>query len=64
MKSFKEFRRDCNDAIENMILEAKGFGGIAKKRRESKKKGKEYIDKRTAKIKKLKKFSTHWGGLE
>lgn len=63
-KTFKQFREDCNNAIENLMLEAKGFGDIAKRRRESKKKRQEYIDKRTAKVKKLKRLPNHWSGLE
>lgn len=64
MKTFKQFREDCNNAIENLMLEAKGFGDIARKRRESKKKRQEYIDKRTAKVQKLRRMPTHWPNLE
>lgn len=64
MKTFKQFREDCNNAIENLMLEAKGFGDIAKQRRESKKRRQEYIDKRTAKVKKLRRMPLHWSGLE
>ena len=42
-------------------LEAKGFGDIAKKRRNKRAK---YLSKRTAKIKDLKDRPTSWQGLE
>ena len=45
----------------NMMLEARGFGGIAKKRR---KKKKEFLSPREKKIQKLKNRPTHWQGLE
>ena len=48
-------------AVENMMLEARGFGGIAKKRR---KKKKEFLSPRERKIQKLKNRATHWQGFE
>lgn len=37
MKSFHQFREEASYAIENLILEAKGFGEIVDKRRKAKK---------------------------
>ena len=33
MKTYRQFREDVQFANDNMMLEAKGFGDIAKKRR-------------------------------
>ena len=62
MKTYKQFREEAIDAIENLVLEAKGFGGIAKKRRKKKKKS--YLSKRTQKLKDLNNRPTSWQGLE
>ena len=61
MKTYKQFREEAIDAIENLVLEAKGFGEIAKKRR---KKKKSYLSKRTQKLKDLNNRPTSWQGLE
>jgi len=65
MKTFKQFRDEANFAIENLILEAKGFQAISSKR---KKVRKDYESKRTAKIKLLKQRTGGsdelWKGLE
>ena len=61
MKTYKQFREEAMDAIENLVLEAKGFGEIAKKRR---KKKKSYLSKRTQKLKDLNNRPTSWQGLE
>ena len=63
MKTYKQFREEAMDAIENLVLEAKGFGEIAKKRRKKKKK-KSYLSKRTQKLKDLNNRPTSWQGLE
>ena len=62
MKTYKQFREEAMDAIENLVLEAKGFGEIAKKRRKKKKKS--YLSKRTQKLKDLNNRPTSWQGLE
>ena len=62
MKTYKQFREEAIDAIENLVLEAKGFGEIAKKRRKKKKKS--YLSKRTQKLKDLNNRPTSWQGLE
>ena len=61
MKTYRQFREEAIDAIENLVLEAKGFGEIAKKRR---KKKKSYLSKRTQKLKDLNNRPTSWQGLE
>jgi hypothetical protein len=65
MKTFKQFRKEASFATENLMLEAKGFGEIARKRRKAKK---EYESKRIAKINLLKKrtggTNELWKGLE
>ena len=62
MRTFREFMADANYAVENLMLEARGFSGIASKRR--KKKKKEFLSAREKKIQKLKNRPTHWQGLE
>ena len=61
MKTYRQFSAEAEFAVENMMLEAKGFGGIAKRRR---KKKKEFLTPREKKIQKLKNRPTHWQGLE
>ena len=61
MKTYRQFREDVEFAQENMMLEAKGFGDIAKKRRNRKPK---YLSPRTAKIKDLRNRENSWPGLE
>lgn len=52
MKTFEHFRCDQDFAIENLFLEAQGFGSIAQRRKKGKK---DYESARMAKIKLLKK---------
>jgi hypothetical protein len=52
MKTFEQFRMDQDFAIENLFLEAKGFGSIVHQRKKAKK---NYESARTEKIKLLKK---------
>ena len=47
MKTYRRFREEAEFAVENMILEARVFGGIAKKRH---KKKKEFLSPREEKI--------------
>jgi hypothetical protein len=61
MKTFRQFSAEAEFAVENMMLEARGFKGIAKKRR---KKKKEFLSPREKKIQKLKNRPLHWQGLE
>ena len=61
MKTYRQFKEDVQFANDNMMLEAKGFGDIAKKRRNKKAK---YLSPRTAKLKDLKNRPTSWQGLE
>ena len=37
MKTYRQFSAEAEFAVENMMLEARGFGGIAKRRRKKKK---------------------------
>ena len=60
MKTYRQFREDVQFANDNMMLEAKGFGDIAKKRRNKRAK---YLSKRTAKIKDLRDRPDSWKGL-
>ena len=61
MKTFRQFRYDAEEAIINQVLESKGFGEVAKKRR---KKKKSYVSARTAKIQDLKNRQSSWQGLK
>jgi len=65
MKTFRQFREEAAFHIENLMLEAKGFGEIASKRRKRKK---DYESKRGAKINLLKRrtggANELWKGLE
>ena len=63
MKTYRQFREDVQFANDNMMLEAKGFGEIAKKRRDKKSKYK-YLSPRERKLKDLKDRPTSWMGLE
>ena len=63
MKTYSQFKEDVQFAHENMILESKGFGDIAKKRRDKKSKYK-YLPPRARKLKDLKDRPTSWMGLE
>lgn len=60
MKTFRQFRYDAEEAIINQVLESKGFGEVAKKRR----KKKSYVSARTAKIQDLKNRQSSWQGLK
>ena len=61
MKTYRQFRYDAEEAIINQVLESKGFGEVAKKRR---KKKKSYVSARTAKIQDLKNRPSSWQGLK
>ena len=61
MKTYRQFRYDAEEAIINQVLESKGFGEVAKKRR---KKKKSYVSARTAKIQDLKNRQSSWQGLK
>lgn len=61
MKTFRQFREEAEFAVECMMLEARGSGGIAKTRR---KKKKEFLSPRERKSQKLENRLTHWQGLE
>ena len=61
MKTYRQFREDAEEAIINQVLESKGFGSTAKKRR---KKSKSYLSLRTQNIQDLKNRPTSWQGLE
>ena len=60
MKTYSQFREDAQFARENLMLESKGFGDIAKNRRNRKPK---YLSPRTAKIKDLRDRPNSWKGL-
>ena len=67
MKTWRQFSEDMDYAVETMVFEAKGFGGVAKRRR---RKRKLYLSPRDQKIKDLKQRSgqdgrkVSWAGLE
>ena len=61
MKTFRQFRYDAEEAIINHVLESKGFGEVAKKRR---KKKRSYLSPRAEKIQDLKNRPLSWQGLE
>ena len=61
MKTFRQFREEAEFAVENMMLEARGIGAFAKKRR---KKKKEFLSPREKKVQKLKNRPLHWQGLK
>ena len=67
MKTYRQFREDVQFANDNMLLEAKGFGEIAKKRRNKRAKSK-YLSPRAAKLRALKDrtggANELWSGLE
>jgi len=66
MKTFKQFQEDAKFAIENLLLENKGFGHIVAKRKKARqrKKDLERMSPRDAKIKHLKNNPNSWLGLE
>ena len=66
MKTFKQFQEDAKFAIENLLLENKGFGDIVTKRKKARqrKKDLERMSPRDAKIKHLKQNEKSWLGLE
>ena len=67
MKTWRQFSEDMDYAVETLVLEAEGFGGVAKRRR---KKRKGYQSKRDQKVQDLKQRSgqdgrkVSWAGLE
>ena len=61
MKTYSQFRYDAEEAIINHVLESKGFGEVAKKRR---KKKRSYLSPRSEKIQDLKNRPLSWQGLE
>jgi len=69
MKTFREFSQDTNFAIENLVLEGKGFGGLVQRRKKRKRKEQEKGVKvdgtslRDKKISKLASTKSHWRGL-
>ena len=63
MTTYSQFREDVQFAHENMMLESKGFGDIAKKRREKKDKY-QYLSPRSRKLKDLRDRPESWAGLE
>ena len=63
MKTYRRFKEDVHFARENLMLESKGFGDVAKKRRNRKAKYRSETP-RTAKIKDLKDRPNSWMGLE
>ena len=60
MKTWQQFREDMDYAQETLMLEAKGFGGIAKRRRKKKKR---FQSKRDEKVQALKSRPELWRGL-
>ena len=60
MKTYRQFRDDAEEAIINQVLESKGFGSVAKKRR---KKSRSYLSPRARKVLDLKNRETSWQGL-
>ena len=60
MKTYSQFRYDAEEAIINQVLESKGFGDVAKKRR---KKSRSYLSPRARKVLDLKNRETSWQGL-
>ena len=58
MKTFAEWSADADWSVENLMLEAQGFKDVADKRRRKK----QYLSPRQAKIKKL-KTTSEWPGL-
>ena len=60
MKTYRQFRYDAEEAIINQVLESKGFGELAKIRRNKK----SYVSARTAKIQDLKNRPSSWQGLK
>ena len=61
MKTWRQFSEDMDYAVETLVLEAEGFGGVAKRRR---KKRKGYQSKRDQKVQALKSRPELWRGLE
>ena len=60
MKTYSQFCEEMRYALDNLRLEADGFGEYVKKRRKNKDK---YMSKRDQKIQKLRKSKSHWSGL-
>lgn len=70
MKTFRKFSEEAYFAMENLMLEGKGFGDFVKRRKKKRKKEKEAMtttvkaSKRDLKISKLASVKSHWKGLE
>ena len=60
MKTWRQFSEDMDYAVETLVLEAEGFGGVAKRRRKKKR----FLSKRDEKVQALKNRPTLWRGLE
>jgi len=60
MKTYRQFARDMEWSLENLVAEAEGFKDAVKRRRKKKKK---FLSDREAKIQKLKNNPQHWSGL-
>ena len=71
MKTFRQFSEEAYFAIENLMLESKGFGDFVKRRKKKRKKEKEKAltvtsgraSKRDLKISKLANRKSLWRGL-
>ena len=71
MKTFRQFSEEAYFAIENLMLESKGFGDFVKRRKKIRKKEKEKeltvtsgrASKRDLKISKLANRKSLWRGL-
>lgn len=71
MKTYSQFAEEMTFAIENLMLEGKGFGEYVKRRKKKRKqekekavvavKGKQSL--RDIKVAKLARVKTHWKGL-
>jgi len=70
MKTYRQFKEEATYAIENLMLEAKGFGDLVQRRKKKRKKQREQEAKadgtslRDKKISKLASTKSHWRGLE
>jgi|TARA_B100000035_G_C20980720_1_gene545315 hypothetical protein len=71
MKTFKQFSEEAYFAVENLVLESRGFGQYVKRRKKKRKKETEKelpvttgrLSKRDLKISKLANRKSHWKGL-
>mgnify|MGYP001193328478 CR=1 FL=1 len=60
MKTWQQFREDMDYAQETLVLEAQGFGEVAKRRRKKRR----FQSKRDEKVQALKSRPELWRGLE